>query len=98
MIEVAVDKLKEAWRLPCVSVSEVYPNDDGYLRREVVVQIDGNRAIGDIHKLCGDIACALKGEFHKVFRIEGNQLSFIVSYNEHVDPPPAWKVVRENPL
>jgi len=98
MNERNIIELQKSLCVPYISVSDVYPNDDGYLRREAVVRIDNNKTISDLQRLCGAIARAFNGELRGAFCIDGDTMTFIISCDKYVNPPPPWKVVREDPL
>ena len=81
-----------------MSVSDVYPDDDGSLRRMVDVQIDETDTLSDMQSLCRKIACRFDGDYRGLMRIDGDMMTFVITYDKQVAQPPAWKVVREDPL
>ena len=90
--------LQKKLRVSHLAVSDVYPDDDGSLRRMVDVCVDEKNTLFDLQMLCGKIARQFDGDFRGLMRIDGNMLTFIIAYDKHVAPPPPWKVVREDPL
>ena len=81
-----------------LSVSDVYPDDVGSLRRMVDVQVDEHKTLSDIRGLCTNIANQFEGSFMGGMRIDVDMVTFIISYDKCVDPPPPWNVYREDPL
>ena len=98
MLKREVEKLKRSLRIPYLSVSDIYPNDDGGLRREAVAQVEENKPLAELYKLCSDIARGFGGMFENSMKADEDMVTFIISYDKYVDPPPPWNVYREDPL
>lgn len=98
MLKREVEKVKRALHVPYLSVSDIYPNDDGGLRREAGVQVDEHETLSGIRRLCSKIASHFEGSFMDEMRIDEDMVTFIISYDKYVDPPPMWNVYREDPL
>ena len=75
------DDIGRAFTLEWLNISDKNSDGAGNLRREVLFGILDSWTLKRIKTICNSVALALQGRFDGKFSLEGDAISFTVSYD-----------------